>query len=71
MSRKSLAPLDPDLAAALPALRRAAAAARELSIRTGTPFYVMKDGHLVDLNAEPTAKRPGKAVPRPRRRRAR
>jgi len=71
MNRKSLAPLDPDLAAALPALRRAAVAARELSIRTGTPFYVMKDGRVVDLNAEASGKRPGKTVSRPRRRRAR
>lgn len=43
--------LDPDLAGALPALRRAAAAARRLSIETGTPFYVLKRGRVVDLNA--------------------
>jgi hypothetical protein len=71
MNHKSLATLDPDLAAALPALRRSAAAARELSIRTGTPFYVMRDGRVVDLNAEPSPKRPGKTTSRPRRRRAR
>jgi hypothetical protein len=43
--------LDPDLAGALPALERAAAAARKLSIETGTPFYVLKNGKIVDLNA--------------------
>jgi hypothetical protein len=51
MSPKQLAALDRDLAGALPALRRAAAAARRLSIETGTPFYVFKDGQVVDLNA--------------------
>jgi hypothetical protein len=35
----------------LKALRRAARRARELAERTGTPFYVMKDNHIVDLNA--------------------
>ncbi len=44
-------PRDPDMRAALAALRRAAAQARELSERTGTPFYVMHDGQIVDLNA--------------------
>jgi hypothetical protein len=43
--------LDPDLSGALAALKRAAAAARRLSIETGTPFYVLKDGRVVDLNA--------------------
>jgi hypothetical protein len=71
VTRKKLAAADQDLAAALPALLRAAAAARELSIRTGTPFYVMKNGRVVDLNAEPSAKRSGKTASHPRRRRAR
>ena len=44
-------PRDPDMRAALVALRRAAKQARELSERTGTPFYVMHDGQIVDLNA--------------------
>ena len=39
-----------DIVGALPALRRAAKAARELAIRTGTPFYVWKDGKIVNLN---------------------
>lgn len=41
---------DPDLRGSLPAMRRAARAARKLSIELGTPFYVMKDGKIVDLN---------------------
>jgi hypothetical protein len=44
-------PHDPDLAASLPALRRAADQARALSERTGTPFYVYRDGQVLDLNA--------------------
>lgn len=47
---KKIGPIDPDLLGALPALRRAAAAARMLSIETGTPFYVWKDGRVADLN---------------------
>ena len=33
------------------ALQRAAANARELSRRTRTPFYVVKNGRIIDLNA--------------------
>jgi len=66
MNQKSLAALDRDLAAALPALRRAAAVARELSIKTGTPFYVMRDGRVVDLNAQASTKRTGRAAARRR-----
>ena len=39
---------DPDLAGALPALKRAAASALRLSIQTKTPFIVF-DGKIVDL----------------------
>ena len=39
-------------AEALAAMQRGVDKARELSIRTGTPFYVWKDGKVVDLNAE-------------------
>ena len=59
MKGSRLAATDPDLANALQALKRAAAAARRLSIETGTPFYVMQDGRVVDLNA-PLRKRGGK-----------
>lgn len=41
---------DPDIIGSLPALRRAARAARRLAIRTGTPLYVMRDGKIVNLN---------------------
>jgi hypothetical protein len=41
---------DPDIRGSWPALLRAAKAARRLSIETGTPFYVFKDGKVVDLN---------------------
>jgi hypothetical protein len=59
MRASGLAVTDPDLANVLPALKRAAAAARRLSVETGTPFYVTQDGRVVDLNAsrrKPTAK---------------
>ena len=48
---------DPDIINSFKALRRAARAARKLSLETGTPFWVMKDGKVVDLNrAEKRAK---------------
>jgi hypothetical protein len=71
MNARQLAALPPDLAGSFPALKRAAAAARKLSLDTGTPFYVFKDGRVVDLNARRTTRRPGKTTFRPRRRRAR
>ena len=66
MSPKQLVALDPVLAGALPALRRAAAAARKLSIDTGTPFYVFKDGRVVDLNAQRPKRRSRKSLSRHR-----
>ena len=48
---------DPDIRGSLPALRRAARKARKLSIETGTPFYVWKNGQVVDLNARARKKR--------------
>jgi hypothetical protein len=44
---------DPDLAGALPALKRAAAAAWRLSVQTGTPFYVLENGRVVNRNPKP------------------
>jgi hypothetical protein len=41
---------DPDIRGSWPALKRAAKKARALSIATGTPFYVMQNGRIVDLN---------------------
>ncbi len=43
--------VDKEAGETLKALRRAARRARELAERTGTPFYVMKDNRIVDLNA--------------------
>ncbi len=34
------------------ALERAAARARRLAEETGTPLYIFKDGHIVDLNRQ-------------------
>jgi hypothetical protein len=51
MKPSRLALTDPDLAGALPALRRAAAAAWRLAVETGTPFYVIENGRVVDRNA--------------------
>ncbi len=52
MKRSGLAETDPDLARVLPALKRAAAAAWQLSVETGTPFYVMENGRIVDRHAD-------------------
>jgi hypothetical protein len=42
---------DRDLGGAAQALERAAARARRLAEDTATPFYVLKGGRIVDLNA--------------------
>jgi len=52
---------DPDLEGELSALRRAARRAERLAQQTGTPFWVVRKGKLVNLN--PSAK------PAPRRNR--
>jgi ribosomal protein L39E len=41
---------DPDIRGSLPALKRAARVARKLARDTNTPFWVVKDGRLVNLN---------------------
>lgn len=43
---------DPDLRASAAALRRAAAAARERAIQTGTNLIVVKDGKLTRIPAQ-------------------
>lgn len=50
---KKDAAIDKEAAGTLRALRRAARRARELAEKTGTPFYVMKNNRIVDLNARP------------------
>ncbi|MBI5410923.1 MAG: hypothetical protein HZA21_02920 [Nitrospirae bacterium] len=52
MSTERPSVTDPDLAAVGAALKRAAANARQLGLRTHTPVYVFKDGNIVDLLAE-------------------
>lgn len=44
--------VDSDVAGAERALHRAATRARQLAEQTGTPFYVWKDGRVVDLQAQ-------------------
>ncbi|MCX5660202.1 MAG: hypothetical protein NTW19_10840 [Planctomycetota bacterium] len=58
MNSRKLGSKDPDILASVGAMKRAARAARKLSRETGTPFYVMKSGHIVDLNASAKKKRP-------------
>ena len=53
-----LAVTDPDLVRALSALKRAAAAAWQLSVQTGTPFYVIENGRVVDRNPKPKRRGP-------------
>jgi hypothetical protein len=53
--KKKNAEADPEIREQLAALRRAARNARKLSEATGTPFYVVKKGKVVNLN--PTKKR--------------
>ncbi len=68
MKAKRFASMDRDLAGALPALRRAAAAARRLSIETSTPFYVFENGRVVDRNAARSRRGPRRAGRNGRRR---
>ncbi len=60
---------DPDVAGITRALRRASDRALRLAKATGTPFWVMKNGRMVNLN--PGAKRRRKsraATTKPRKR---
>jgi len=41
---------DPDILGSLPAMRRAAVAARKLAETTGTPVYILRDGVVTNLN---------------------
>ncbi len=60
---KKDAAIDKEAAATLRALRRAARRARELAEKTGTPFYVMKNNRIVDLNPRPLRQSPPKFSP--------
>jgi hypothetical protein len=48
----------PDVRSSLAALRRAARSAWKLALQTNTPFYVWKDGRIVNLNPRGRLKRP-------------
>ena len=52
---------DPDIVASLPALRRAAQAARRLAKRTGTALYVLQGGRVVDINPIERRRAPGRS----------
>lgn len=51
MRRKTLKPLNKELAGIDAALRRAAKAAQTLARKTKTPCYVWQDGQIVDITA--------------------
>ena len=51
MKRVRINSPDPDIRGTWPALQRAARKARQLAKSMGTPFYVMRRGKIVDLNA--------------------
>ena len=51
MKTKSTVP-DADMSKAGRALERAAARARHLAERTGTPLHIFKDGRVVNLNRQ-------------------
>jgi len=53
---------DPDLANVGKASARAAKRARQIAMETGTPFYVWKDGRVVDLLAAESTKRSRRAT---------
>ena len=48
----------PDIRSSLAALRRAARSAFKLAVQTNTPFYIWKDGQIVNLNPRGRLKRP-------------
>lgn len=60
MTRR-MASKDPVIRGSMAAMRRAARAARELAIKTGTPLYVWRDGRVVNLNPKGRLKRSRRA----------
>lgn len=51
---------NPDVRGSWPALLRAAKRARALSKSTGTPFYTIRNGKIVDLNSPSQKRRPSR-----------
>jgi hypothetical protein len=41
---------DPDILGSMPAMRRAAARAREVARATGTPLIIMRNGKITELD---------------------
>ena len=61
--------IDRDTQDSFTALKRAARKARTLAKMTGTPFYVMRSGRIVNLNrAAPTRRRQTESSGRARKR---
>ena len=52
-----ITPKDSDMRGVLPALRRAARRAKAKAFAMGTPFCVMQDGKIVNLNPKGTLKK--------------
>lgn len=57
MIRSRLNSKDPDIINSMAAMKRAAKAALERGLRTGTPVWVIKNGKMVDLAKAVRAKR--------------
>jgi hypothetical protein len=53
---------DPFILRSLPALRRAARSARKLAEETGTPFCVVKNGQIVNLNPKGRLRKPPRPI---------
>jgi hypothetical protein len=69
MKKKTRKVLDPDMQGVGPALLRAAARAREIARKTGTPLVIYEDGKIVkkSIKPQPDDDASGPAFPSPRR----
>jgi len=61
---KKMTTTDPEIAGITRALRRASNRALRLAKATGTPFWVVKNGRLVNLNADAKRRRKSRGVTR-------
>jgi hypothetical protein len=57
-TKRRKTPSKDGIPSALPALKRAAKAAWRLSVATNTPFYVVKNGRVVNLNRSAKVNKP-------------
>ena len=60
--RNNTQPTDPDQVGSLAAIQRAALRVRELAPQMNTPFYVMRDGEIVDISQESLPAKEAKGV---------